>query len=54
MSLELPTLHQELIEVGTIIEPYGIRAALKVRPFATDTVEMLADQEILRKSAPGS
>ena len=45
MSLELPTLHQELIEVGTIIEAYGIRGALKVRPFATDPVALLAAKE---------
>lgn len=54
MSMELPTLHQELIEVGTIIEAYGIRGALKVRPFATDPVALLAAKEIWIKSAPGS
>lgn len=36
----------DLIELGTVIEAYGIRGALKVRPFSSDPVALLAAKEV--------
>jgi 16S rRNA processing protein RimM len=46
----MTTENLELIEVGTVIEAYGIRGALKVRPFSNDPVALLAAKEIWLKS----
>lgn len=44
------TLPEDLIEVGTVIEAYGIKGALKVRPFSDDPVGLLAAKEIWLQS----
>jgi 16S rRNA processing protein RimM len=44
------THHNDLIAVGTVIEAYGIRGALKIRPFSNDPVALLAAKEIWLKS----
>ena len=46
----MTTENLELIEVGTVIEAYGIRGALKVRPFSNEPVALLAAKEIWLKS----
>ena len=38
----MTTENSDLIEVGTVIEAYGIRGALKIRPFSNDPVALLA------------
>ncbi|BDW11396.1 ribosome maturation factor RimM [Polynucleobacter sp. SHI8] len=42
----MTTENSDLIEVGTVIEAYGIRGALKIRPFSNDPVALLATKEI--------
>ena len=42
----MATENQDLIEVGTVIEAYGIRGALKIRPFSDDPVALLSAKEI--------
>jgi 16S rRNA processing protein RimM len=42
----MTTEKDDLIEVGTVIEAYGIRGALKIRPFSNDPVALLAAKEI--------
>ena len=42
----MTTENSDLIEVGTVIEAYGIRGALKIRPFSNDPVALLAAKEI--------
>jgi len=42
----MTTENQDLIEVGTVIEAYGIRGALKIRPFSDDPVALLSAKEI--------
>ena len=45
----MATENQDLIEVGTVIEAYGIRGALKIRPFSDDPVALLSAKEIWLK-----
>jgi 16S rRNA processing protein RimM len=42
----MTTENSDLIEVGTVIEAYGIRGALKIRPFSNDPVALLSAKEI--------
>jgi 16S rRNA processing protein RimM len=42
----MTTENSDLIEVGTVIEAYGIRGALKIRPFSNDPVALIAAKEI--------
>jgi len=42
----MTTENSDLIEVGTVIEAYGIRGALKIRPFSHDPVALLSAKEI--------
>jgi 16S rRNA processing protein RimM len=42
----MTTEQNDLIEVGTVIEAYGIRGALKIRPFSNDPVALLSAKEI--------
>ena len=42
----MTTLHQDLVEIGTVIEAYGIRGALKIRPFSHDPVALLAAKQV--------
>jgi 16S rRNA processing protein RimM len=42
----MTTLHQDLVEIGTVIEAYGIRGALKIRPFSNDPVALLAAKQV--------
>ncbi len=47
MSLESKdTLPADLVELGTIIDAYGIKGALKVRPFSDDPVALLKAKEV--------
>jgi 16S rRNA processing protein RimM len=50
----MTTEKNDLIEVGTVIEAYGIRGALKIRPFSNDPVALLSAKEIwiLSERAP--
>jgi 16S rRNA processing protein RimM len=42
----MTTAHQDLVEIGTVIEAYGIRGALKIRPFSNDPVALLAAKQV--------
>jgi 16S rRNA processing protein RimM len=42
----MTTESSDLIEVGTVIEAYGIRGALKIRPFSNEPVALLSAKEI--------
>ena len=47
MTLESKdTLPADLVELGTVIDAYGIRGALKVRPFSDDPVALLKAKEV--------
>jgi 16S rRNA processing protein RimM len=45
----MTTDQDDLIEVGTVIEAYGVRGALKIRPFSDDPVALLAAKEVWLK-----
>lgn len=40
------TIPADLVELGTVIDAYGIRGALKVRPFSDDPVGLLKAKEV--------
>ena len=42
----MTTLQNDLVDIGTVIEAYGIRGALKIRPFSNDPVALLAAKQI--------
>lgn len=37
---------KDLVELGTVIDAYGIRGALKIRPFSDEPVALLAAKEV--------